>query len=126
VYQVPGGNPEHGLAGAEYFLNLSVRPTAIVCFNDLIATGVIKTLHTAGLDVPADISVTGFDNIGFSAYTTPPLTTFDQPKRFIGMKAARLLLGLLDRAEMEPSGPTIQILQGTLLIRASTAPPSTV
>ena len=123
-HQVAGGDPEHGIAGAEYFLNLPIRPSAIVCFNDLIATGMLKGLHNAGLDVPADISVTGFDNITYSAYTQPPLTTFDQPKRFIGMEAARLLLGLLNHAPDD--GEKVQMLKGSLLIRSSTAAPKKV
>jgi DNA-binding LacI/PurR family transcriptional regulator len=119
VHQVSGGKPEHGVAGAEYFLSLQERPTAIVCYNDLIATGVLKGLHAAGLSVPDDLSVTGFDNIEFSAFTQPPLTTFDQPKRFIGAEAARLLLALL-RCEPD-DGEKVKMLKGELLVRASTA-----
>jgi LacI family transcriptional regulator/LacI family repressor for deo operon, udp, cdd, tsx, nupC, and nupG len=121
VHQVAGGSPAQGLAGAVYFLGLPLKPTAVVCFNDQLATGMLKGLRLAGLDVPADLSVTGFDNITFSAYTHPPLTTFDQPKRYIGMEAARLLLGLL-RHEPEP-GEKVMTLQGSLLVRASTAAP---
>jgi DNA-binding LacI/PurR family transcriptional regulator len=120
IYEVPGGGAEHGMLGGEYFLSLSVRPTAIVCFNDLIATGALKCLHEKHLRIPNDISVTGFDNVSFSAYTTPPLTTFDQPKRFIGMEAARLLLGLLHSTP--DAGEKVTILRGSLLVRASTAP----
>jgi DNA-binding LacI/PurR family transcriptional regulator len=120
VLQVAGGDPEHGLSGAEHFLNLSIRPSAIVCFNDQLATGLLKGMQSAGVDVPGDISVTGFDNITMSAYTNPPLTTFDQPKRFIGMEAARLLLGLLQHEKDE--GEKVKMLKGKLLIRASTAP----
>ena len=120
VHQVAGGNPEHGLGGTGYFLGLPVRPSAIVCYNDQLATGVLKGLHDAGLEVPGDMSVTGFDNITISAYTRPPLTTFDQPKRFIGMEAARLLLGLL-KHELD-EGEKVTVLKGKLLVRASTAP----
>lgn len=123
-YQVAGGNPEHGTAATAYFLHLPVRPSAIVCFNDQLATGMLKGLRTAGLDIPADISITGFDNITFSAYTHPPLTTLDQPKRFIGMEAARLLLGLLKH---EPdNGEKVITLKGSLLVRSSTAAPQKV
>jgi DNA-binding LacI/PurR family transcriptional regulator len=120
IHEVKGGNPEHGMAGAEYFLSLSNRPSAIICFNDLIATGVLKHLYAAGLAVPSDISVTGFDNIKFSEYTHPALTTFDQPKRFIGIEAAQLLLGLLRHAPDD--GEKVKMLKGSLLVRASTAP----
>jgi DNA-binding LacI/PurR family transcriptional regulator len=119
IHEVPGGGAEHGMSGGDYFAQLTVRPSAIVCFNDLIATGVLKSLHRHGLVVPADVSVTGFDNIDFSAYTAPPLTTFDQPKRFIGMEAARLLLGLLQA--MPDADEKVTILKGSLLVRSSTA-----
>ncbi len=125
IHQVPGGEPEHGLAGADHFLNLADRPTALVCFNDMMAIGVLKGLHTAGIRVPHEISVTGFDNIVLSAYTTPPLTTFDQPKHFIGAEAARLLLGMLRTdPDKNTNGLKSQMLKGRLLARASTAPPS--
>jgi LacI family transcriptional regulator len=120
IHEVPGGGAEHGMQGGDYFLSLPVRPSAIVCYNDLIATGVLKSLDQHGLDVPADISVTGFDNISFSGYTNPPLTTFDQPKRFIGVEAARLLLGLLH--PLPDVDEKVTILRGSLLVRASTAP----
>ena len=123
IHEVEGSDPEHGLSGVEHFLALPEHPTAIFCFNDLLATGVLKGLHQAGLSVPQDCSVAGFDNITYSAYTNPPLTTFDQPKREIGTQAARLLLGLLDHTEADSPPPTTQTLKGTLLVRASTAPP---
>ena len=69
-----------------------------------------------------DISIVGFDNIVFSAYTNPPLTTLDQPKHFIGAEAARLILGLLD--DEEAPEQQIQNLKGKLLVRQSTAPPN--
>ncbi|MGE5464405.1 MAG: LacI family DNA-binding transcriptional regulator [Syntrophothermus sp.] len=120
IHEVPGGGAEHGMTGGDYFLRLPVPPTAIVCFNDLMATGVLKCAHQRRLNIPADLSVTGFDNINFSAYTDPPLTTFDQPKRFIGMEAARLLLGLLH--SMPDADEKVTILRGSLLVRSSTAP----
>jgi len=123
IHQVPGGRPENGLSGLGHFLTLPVLPTALVCYNDMIAFGVLQGLQSAGIHVPAQISIAGFDNIIFSAYTNPPLTTFDQPKRFIGAEAARLVLGLLNGSE-ESAGPKIQTLKGSLLVRASTARPA--
>ena len=124
IYEIPGGRPEDGLAALDHFLNLPERPTAIFCFNDMLAIGVLNGLHMAGIRIPEDISVVGFDNIVFSAYTNPPLTTLDQPKRYIGAEAARLILGLLDPlAEEEVPEQQIQKLKGKLLVRQSTAPP---
>jgi len=126
IYQIPGGGPMEGLAGIDHFLRLPQPPTALFCYNDMMAIGVLKGMHQAGLRVPEDMSVAGFDNILFSAYTNPPLTTFDQPKHFIGAEAARLVLGLLNS---EPDGkasgePEIRRLPGHLLVRNSTACPS--
>jgi DNA-binding LacI/PurR family transcriptional regulator len=81
-------------------------------------------LQKAGISVPEEMSITGFDNILFSAYTNPPLTTFDQPKRSIGAEAACLVLGLLtDTVDKDRNDPKIQMLRGRLLVRSSTAAP---
>jgi DNA-binding LacI/PurR family transcriptional regulator len=125
IYEVPGGTPELGATSVNHFLDLPERPTAIICFNDMLAIGLLKALQQAGLEIPADISITGFDNIRFSTYTNPPLTTFDQPKRYIGMEATRLLLGLLHpEAEIHADRSEIKILRGRLLKRKSTAAPN--
>jgi DNA-binding LacI/PurR family transcriptional regulator len=122
IHEAPGGDPENGIEASKRFLALPQRPTAIICYNDMLAIGVLKGLRQLGVQLPEEISVTGFDNIIFSAYTNPPLTTFDQPKRFIGMEAARLLLGLLKH---EPDdGEKVKMLKGELLIRASTVAPN--
>ncbi|MHC1739825.1 MAG: LacI family DNA-binding transcriptional regulator [Anaerolineaceae bacterium] len=123
-HDVDGNNPEMGLAGINFLLALSERPSAIVCYNDMIATGVLQGLKNAGLRVPEDISVTGFDNIIFSAFTQPTLTTFDQPKRYIGSEAAHLLFKLLESQNKDEihSEHIVQTLRGKLLIRNSTAP----
>jgi len=122
IHEVPGGGPQEGLAAVDHFLRLSDRPTALVCYNDMLAIGVLKGLQLAGIHVPGEISIAGFDNITFSAYTNPPLTTFDQPKRTIGVQAARLILGLLD--DENAPGPKIQTVKGSLLVRNSTAQPA--
>jgi DNA-binding LacI/PurR family transcriptional regulator len=119
IHEVSGGNPENGIDAAQHFFALSQRPTAMVCYNDMLAIGVLKGFQQLGVRVPEEISITGFDNIIFSAYTNPPLTTFDQPKRFIGMEAARLLLGLLKHESDD--GEKVKMLKGELLVRASTA-----
>jgi DNA-binding LacI/PurR family transcriptional regulator len=124
IHQVAGGEPEHGLAGLDHFLKLPHRPTALVCYNDMMAFGALRGLQLAGVHVPEECSVTGFDNIVLSAYTNPPLTTFDQPKHFIGAEAARLLLGMLGPdSGKDTTGLKSQTLKGQLLVRASTAPP---
>jgi DNA-binding LacI/PurR family transcriptional regulator len=124
IHEVSGGSPKDGVIAVEYFISLAQRPTAIFCFNDMLAIGVLSELYNASIRVPEEISVVGFDNIVFSNYTNPPLTTLDQPKRYIGAEAARLILGLLDSAkDNDALVQKILKLKGKLLIRQSTAPP---
>jgi DNA-binding LacI/PurR family transcriptional regulator len=124
-YEVQVSDPQSGRSAVGHFLSLSLPPTAIFCYNDMLAIGLLQGFQETGRIVPRDCSVAGFDNITFSAFTVPPLTTFDQPKRSIGAHAARLLLALLnvndDAAIPEPE---IQTLKGNLLVRASTARPA--
>jgi DNA-binding LacI/PurR family transcriptional regulator len=124
IHHASGNSPEHGLEGVEYYLHLPEMPTAVICYNDLMAIGVLKELHRAGLRVPEDISVTGFDNIIYSGFTRPPLTTFDQPKRFLGSEAAHMMFEQLNARTIPPSGaPIVTRLKGNLLIRQSTKVP---
>jgi DNA-binding LacI/PurR family transcriptional regulator len=125
AHEVPYGAPHVIEEAVDHFLRLGAPPTAIACYNDMMAIELLQALVQHGLRVPHDISLTGFDNIAFSAYTTPALTTFDQPKRYIGEEAGRLLLSLLDESpdeEGEAAG-SVRVLRGKLLIRNSTAAP---
>jgi len=124
IYHVHGGDPALGAESARYFLTMDNKPTAIMCFNDTLAIGVLKGCQKMGVTIPGDISVTGFDNITFSNFTCPSLTTFDQPKHSMGIEAAQLLLDLL-RSDIGDSTnlPKVKVLQGKLLVRQSTAAP---
>lgn len=73
-------------------LAMNDRPTALFCFNDIMALAAISKIQQAGLKVPEDISVIGYDNIELSAYFSPPLTTIHQPKRRVGKTAVEILL----------------------------------
>lgn len=68
------------------------RPTAIFCFNDIMALAAISTLHQAGLRIPEDISIIGYDNIELAHFFSPPLTTVHQPKNRLGKTAIKRLL----------------------------------
>ena len=70
---------ESGAAAARHFLGLDRRPTGVVCCSDEIAIGFIKTVTGAGVDVPDEVSVVGFDGIEFADYCEPTLTTIRQP-----------------------------------------------
>ena len=127
VHHVEGSEPVLGAESVQYFAKLTPRPTAIICFNDMLAIGVLKGCEQSGLRVPEDISVTGFDNITYSAFTTPSLTTFDQPKFSIGQEAAQLLLDLLQAEDgIIPDMPNVKVLKGKLLVRGSTGNPGEV
>jgi len=126
IHQVSSGVPADGLQAAHYFLSLKEIPTALVCTNDMLAIGILQGLQKAGVCVPGGMSLTGFDNILFSGFTNPPLTTFDQPKHFIGARAAHLLLELLHAPGEETVNgkPQVERLKGRLLVRGTTASPA--
>lgn len=94
------------------------RPSALVCDDDLIAAGAYKAARALGLDVPHDLSVTGFDDILVATALEPELTTVRLPAEELGARAMRALLERLDGQT-----PPDVSLPGDLIIRGSTAPP---
>jgi len=122
VLNCGGSEIENGFRGMQELLKREVLPTAVFCFNDLMAIGALRAMSDAGIPVPGQISLAGFDNIEYSNYTQPPLTTFDQPKRAIGAEAANLLLERIHQARNnEKPEPITRQMRGRLLIRNSTA-----
>ena len=109
-----------GSAAAEQLLDRADRPTAVFCFNDEMAIGVIDAARRRGVTVPRQLSVIGFDDIRFARHVDPPLTTIAQPMRDIGHGTVRLLLEILGGRESRPPSVT---LPHALIVRASTAPP---
>jgi DNA-binding LacI/PurR family transcriptional regulator len=71
---------EGGISAANKILKREVLPTAIICSNDLMAIGVLKILHAAGLHVPTSVSLVGLDDIHFAQFTSPPLSTIRLPR----------------------------------------------
>jgi len=99
----------------------SARATALLCTNDVTAIGTIRGLLDAGLSVPGDVSVVGFDDIPVASYLTRPLTTISQP---VAQMAAAATRTLLDRIGGKLDGPsTHQIFPTALIIRETTAAP---
>mgnify|MGYP000655916277 CR=1 FL=1 len=94
--------------------------TAIMCVTDSLARAAAACLERRGLRVPDDLSLTGFDDLAWSAEFTPPLTTVAQPLDRIGRRAVRLLL---DRLQHPEQPPVRVVLDYRLVLRASTAPP---
>ena len=113
---------ESGAAAAERLLGRAERSTAIFCFNDEMAMGVMGVARRLGVAVPEHLSIIGFDDIRFSQHMSPPLTTIAQPMRQIGAGTVRLLLGILAGGG-DAETPESVTLPHKLVVRASTAPP---
>ena len=122
----PDGQMSSGSVLARQLLKMmSRRPTAIICFNDMQAIGVMQTLQQANLRIPEDISVTGFDDIPLAEFLYPALTTYCQPSWELGQTAARVALHLLGENLNEPLlSESLIRLRGRLMVRRSTAAPS--
>jgi LacI family transcriptional regulator len=94
---------------------------AVFGHNDPSAAGVLAALHEAGLRIPQDVAVVGFDDVELASYTYPALTTIRQPMREMGEAAARLLL---DHVRRSPEAAPSRIIPTSLVIRGSTLQPS--
>jgi LacI family transcriptional regulator len=112
--------PEIGFKPMQALLEKSRDFTAIFCFNDIAAIGAIRALKDAGLAVPGDVSVVGFDDIQSAAYSTPSLTTVRQPLLEMGKRGAQVLLERIANKEREY--PTEIVMAPELVVRESTGP----
>lgn len=108
-----GGQAMHTLAGRK------PTPTAVICGNDVLAIGAIAEARSLGIQVPADVSIVGFDDLQISSLITPALTTVRVPTRELGESAAS---HLLSRIAGETANP-VRELAVELILRDSTAPP---
>jgi len=98
------------------------RPTAITCYNDLVAMGVCKALAELGIRCPEDVSVVGFDDIKFCDNFSVPLTSVRVPKFEMGDLAAQMLIRHIE--SQETITPQKVYLDAALVVRRSTAPPA--
>lgn len=119
VSEIPGYSTEEiGFDGMKRLLALPSPPTAVFARNDFTAIGAMSAIKEAGLRIPEDIAIVGFDDISLALRTSPPLTTVRQPMRLEGELAAELLLERIERKE------TLQrrerILNCELIVRDST------
>jgi LacI family transcriptional regulator len=108
-----------GVEAAEQMLGEGVRVSALACANDDMAAGAMLALHRAGLDIPSDISVTGFDDTPVSEIVWPPLTTVRQPIKEIAERAVRILV-----EQLADEGIEFRPLPHYLVVRESTAAPA--
>ena len=117
---VRAGDFEHGRALATIFAVEKKIPTAFIALNDEIGVGALHGLQAAGLRVPQDVSVTGFNNQDICAMTTPGLTSVDQQIAATSEAAAELLLAQLNQPPKRR--PVVRTIEPRLIVRGSTGP----
>ena len=112
---------EAGLRGVELLRRIGPMPTAIFAGNDMAAVGAMAALESSGYSVPRDVSVIGFDNNFVAGLRHVSLTTVDQPRQLIGATAVRMIRERLVEGRTKPRH---ELVAPTLVVRATTAPPS--
>jgi LacI family transcriptional regulator len=122
--QLESESPSHepGYFAAQRLLASKVPFTAIFAFNDVSAIGATRALHEAGLHVPRDVSVVGFDDVQSAAFQNPALTTVRQPLRTMGMLAAEAIVRQILTPTDKPSSRQVMV-DPELVVRESTGPP---
>jgi len=113
---------EGGIAAMERLLDENPMPTAVICSNDMTAIGVMHKLYRAGLRVPDDLSVIGFDDIHISEVTIPPLTTIQMSRFELARSAFHALRAHVEKSETSPPKREYDI-QTELIVRESTGSP---
>ena len=115
-------SPEIGYVPMKQLLETTRDFSAVFCFNDIAAIGAIRALSEAGLRVPVDVSVVGFDDIQSAAFCTPSLTTVRQPLNEMGKRGARILLERIANPEKIELTAEV-VIEPELVIRESTGAP---
>jgi LacI family transcriptional regulator len=115
-----GSSERHGYDAMQQLLRRQVQPTAVFLANDQMAIGAMKALEEAGLRVPQDVSIVGFDDVPMAEFYSPPLTTIRQPAFEKGARATELLIQCLE----QETTPQSQVLDVELVVRKSTGPAS--
>ena len=104
----------------QQMLRLETPPSAVFCSNDYLAIGVMEGARDLGLDLPADLSVVGFDDIPLASYVTPGLDTIRLPAYEMGVLG---LEALLERIEKNSMPPVHRLLELELVVRGSVSSP---
>jgi len=121
LYQISGDfSFKSGAVAMNKLLSLPEPPTAVFCHNDMMAIGAIQEAKRLGSRVPQDISIVGFDDIVFSQYCDPPLTTVSQPRYEIGRQAMLMMLEVLRGHDVRAGS---RLLETQLVIRDSVSAP---
>lgn len=118
IFNVNGFSPEYGVEATKAMLKLPQLPDAIFAINDGIAIGAMYVIKEAGIQIPNQISVVGFDDEPHSSYFIPPLTSVWQPVYDMGLLSARILLNKLQGHKLTAL-PRCEILKPELIVRES-------
>jgi len=116
----PEPGPEPGHEATQELLSRRSAFSAIFSFNDASAIGAITALREAGMQVPRDVSIVGFDDVIYAAASHPPLTTVRQPLRQMGQMAATILLGLIQGDKSLTPGSVITVYPEFVVRRSTT------
>ena len=122
VFEAGSFHLEDGHAACSEVLDAGEGYTAIVAANDMLALGSIDAIRQRGLDVPRDISVTGYDDITLVDRLDPALTTISIPYERMGTEAARLLLDMINGPTTAGSAHQPTLLPPSLIVRSSSGP----
>ncbi|MEX0365206.1 MAG: LacI family DNA-binding transcriptional regulator [Ruegeria sp.] len=114
---------QSGWKSGDDILKMKERPTAVFCASDMVALGLIARLNAAGLSVPQDMSVVGFDDIELAAFSLPSLTTIRQDRSALGEQAAGQLLKRLENDGELSAACEINTIDVTLISRDSCSAP---
>jgi DNA-binding LacI/PurR family transcriptional regulator len=117
------GCPDGGERAFRHLAALDELPTAVFCYNDMTAMGLMHAAGRTGLSVPEDLAVVGYDDILLASYLSPPLTTVSQPKVEMGQEAMRIALSLITGDEDILEGMSASsdaLVRCRLVVRAST------
>src|ERR1700727_1649048 len=120
---IPGDfTEEAGVNAAGELLRLPELPTAVFAANDMVAAGLLGGFDRAIIGVPHDVSIVGYDNISIAHLAHVSLTTVDQPRTEMGRLALELLLDRIDNRRASE----VRLIEPTLVVRSTTAPPRTL
>lgn len=103
---------------------LTNPPTAVFCYNDMTAIGLLRDVRQVGLTVPQDLSIVGFDDIPFASYVCPALTTVAQPKFEMGQQATEMVLALMKTQASNDVQTADITIKGQLIVRESSGVPA--
>ncbi len=116
------GRADGGEAAVPKLMALAQRPTAAFCYNDMTAIGLLRAARRAGISIPEDLAIVGFDDIPLASYVRPALTTVRQPTAMMGTRALQMVLDLLPDGSPGQSAVSDVVVQGELIVRESSIP----